>query len=205
MLNPRRRTTPVRPLALMLLVVPILLSASVGDRPLDAVRTILTHASSVVATDSTREQKLELLRTLARDLFDTDAMGRDALGPLLVDEPAAQQEEFLALFDEFIVRAYLQKMLFFRDPEFAYGEVVVDGDTAVVHTSIKTRKDEFYIDYAMQRGSKGWVATDIVVEGMSLIRNYGDQFQSLLRTLSFEELLDRLRRKVHRLRGKDES
>ena len=44
------------------------------------------------------------------------------------------------------------------------------------------------------------VATDVIVEGISLSDNYYEQFSSLLRGRSFEELLDLMRRKTRRLR-----
>jgi len=48
----------------------------------------------------------EWLRELARQLVDTHAMGRRAIGASFSEKTAAQQEEFLRLFDELIVRAY---------------------------------------------------------------------------------------------------
>jgi ABC-type transporter MlaC component len=49
------------------------------------------------------------------------------------------------------------------------------------------------------------MAADIIVEGVSLADNYGEQFESVLRNRSFEELLDLMRRKLHRLRESDDS
>jgi ABC-type transporter MlaC component len=40
----------------------------------------------------------------------------------------------------------------------------------------------------------------VIVEGMSLSENYREQFSSLLRGRSFEELLDLMRRKTNQLR-----
>ncbi|MCZ6783168.1 MAG: ABC transporter substrate-binding protein [Proteobacteria bacterium] len=190
--------------ALALLVSAIaLLAASAAESPTEAVRATLVRAERVVAGDGTREEKLDALREAARDLFDTGAMGRRAMGDDLDARPPEQQAEFLELFDEFIVRAYLQKLLFFRDPRFGYGKEEVSGEEIIVHTVVRTENEDFYVAYAMKRRDERWLATDIVVEGVSLTRNYGEQFKSLLRTHSFEELLDRLRRKVERLRGED--
>ena len=58
--------------------------------------------------------------------------------------------------------------------------------------------------YAFARGAPmrladgHWRATDIVVEGISITDNYREQFESLLRTHSFAELLERMRRKTRR-------
>jgi phospholipid transport system substrate-binding protein len=55
----------------------------------------------------------------------------------------------------------------------------------------------------MHQRNGSWAATDIVVEGISLSENYRDQFRSLLRTRSFDELLELLRRKLRRYRAGD--
>jgi len=165
----------------------------------DAVRRTLDAAQDTVEGEGSRNQKLVGLREVARSLFDTHAMGRSAMGEVLSRQPAESQQEFLELFDEFIVRAYLQRLLFFRKPRFGYGRSEVRDDVTVVHTIIKSDKDEYYVDYAMVRESgQGWRATDIIIEGMSLTRNHGEQFKSVLRSQSFDELLEKLRRKVAR-------
>jgi phospholipid transport system substrate-binding protein len=171
----------------------------------DAVRDTLAKARAVVLTDETHEQKLDALHDLARHLMDTRAMGRRAIGPKLAEQPEAKQEEFLKLFDELIVRSYLQKLLFFRQPRFAFGKEETGQDAVIVHTRIVTDKDEFFVDYEMHQRDGAWVASDIVVENISLSQNYAQQFQELLRTRSFDELLELMRGKVAGLRAKSDS
>jgi phospholipid transport system substrate-binding protein len=168
----------------------------------DTVRETLAKASTVVASTDSRDQKLAALHELARHLMDTREMGRRAIGPRLAEQPAARQEEFLSLFDELIVRSYLQKLLFFRQPRFAFGETETRPDAVVVHTRIVTDKDEFYVVYDMHQRDGAWVASDIVIESISLTQNYSQQFQELLRSRSFDELLDLLRGKVAGLRAR---
>src|SRR5215468_5695272 len=117
----------------------------------DVVRDTLAKARAVVLTDDSHEQKLEALHELARHLMDTRAMGRRAIGPRLSEQSAAQQEEFLKLFDELIVRSYLQKLLFFRQPRFAFGKEETGQDTVIVHTRILTDNDQFLVDYEMHQ------------------------------------------------------
>ena len=74
-----------------------------------------------------------------------------------------------------------------------------------MHTRIVTDKDEFFVDYEMHQRDGGWVASDIVVESISLSQNYAQQFQELLRTRSFDELLELMRSKVAGLRAKSDS
>jgi ABC-type transporter MlaC component len=52
----------------------------------------------------------------------------------------------------------------------------------------------------MERSDAGWLASDVVVEHISLAENFAEQFESLLERSSFDELLERMRRKVDRHR-----
>jgi phospholipid transport system substrate-binding protein len=194
----RRRST-----AGALVTALCLLGASGGEGPVAAVRQVLSEARAVVLADGPRDAKLDSLHGLARRLVDTRAMGRRSLDPELAAQPPALQAEFLELFDEFIVRAYLQKLLLFRNPRFGFRREEWRGEVALVRTRIITAKDEYSVDYEMRERDGAWTATDIVVEGISLSENYGDQFRSLLRTRSFEELLELMSRKVRRYRGGD--
>ena len=167
----------------------------------EAVREALRKATAVSRSTQTREQQLEGLRGLARQLVDTRAMGRQTIGSTLAERTPAQQEEFLRLFDELIVRTYLQKLLLFRDPRFRFHAEDPRGDTVVVVTDVLTGKDSYEVGYTMRQDHTRWLATDIVVEGVSLTSNYSDQFASVLKTRSFDELLDLMRRKVDNFRA----
>jgi phospholipid transport system substrate-binding protein len=180
-------------------------AAAAPDGAVNAVRDTLGKARALVLTDDPREQKLAGLRELARHLMDTREMGRRALGPRFAEQPAAQQEEFLELFDELIVRSYLQKLLFFRQPRFAFGEEETKHESVIVHTRILTDKDEFFVDYEMRQRDGAWVASDVVIENVSLTQNYAQQFRELLQSRSFDELLVLLRGKVAGLRAKSDS
>jgi len=177
--------------------------ATAPDGPVAVIRKTLAVARGEVLREAPRDEKLAVLHGLAREMVDTRAMGWRTLDEELAAQSPAQQEEFLDLFGDFIVRAYLQKLLLFRNPRFAFAPEERQGDVALVRTRILTSRDEYYVDYEMHRRDGSWSATDIVVEGISLSDNYRDQFRSLLRTRSFDELLDLMRRKVRRYRDGD--
>ena len=183
----------VRGLASMVLMVGLALAA---DDPAAGVKKTLDSALAIARAGGDREQSLAALHGVARDILDTRAMGRRAMGDKLAAQPAAQQEEFLQLFDELMVRAYLSKLLLFRNPKFSYEEPRHDGTVAIVPTRIATSKDEYKVDYEMRQHGGRWVATDVIVEGISLTRSYEDQFASVLKGHTFAELLDIMRNKV---------
>jgi phospholipid transport system substrate-binding protein len=171
-------------------------AASPPGQAVAAVKKTLDAALDIARASGSRDEHLASLRTVAKDILDTRAMGRRAIGDTLAAQPPAQQEEYLALFDEVIVRAYLQKLLLFREPHFGYGEPRQNGDVLIVPTTIATSKDEYHVDYEMRERNDRWVATDVIVEGISLTDNYRAQFASLLRDRSFAELVELMRNKT---------
>jgi phospholipid transport system substrate-binding protein len=191
--------------AVLFLALPWLLAPVPAEGPLEPVRATLARARKVVLAETSRDEQLAALHALARDLLDTRAMGRRALGPTLAQQPAEQQEEFFELFDEFIVRAYLRRLILFRNPRFAFRPARADGDEALVKTKILTANDEFYVDYEMRRHDGRWLATDIIVEGISLRDNYSEQFASVLQDRTFDELLQLMRRKLRVIEERDAS
>jgi phospholipid transport system substrate-binding protein len=183
--------------ALWLVLAPTLVAAAPPEDPVAVVKRTLDAALAIANASGTRDENLASLRAVARDILDTHAMGRRAMGDVLAAQPAEQQAEYLDLFDEVIVRAYLQKLLLFRAPRFSYGDPRRSGDTVIVTTRITTSKDEYRVEYEMRERDGRWLATDVIVEGISLSDNYKSQFRDLLRDRSFAELLDLMRAKTH--------
>jgi phospholipid transport system substrate-binding protein len=191
---------PIRSLiVLAFLLAPVGVRAAAQDDALAAVRKSLDAALQVARTGGTQDEKVAALHTVARGILDTDTMGRRALGDVLAAQPPAQQQEYLELFGQLMVRAYLQKLLLFRDPRFGYGPPWREGNAVMVGTEIITPKDTYHVDYEMKARDGRWMATDVVVEGISLTNNYHEQFATLLRDRSFPELLDLMRRKTRRV------
>ena len=140
-------------------------------------------------------EQLAQLSTLLQGFLDTDAMGKAALDKNWSKFTPAQQKEFLTLFRELFQRTYVQKLLLFERPDFAYVGEQVDGAKAQVDTKIVTPKDEFAVIYQMRPERDRWMATDIRIEDLSLTANFRRQLDRLLAKSSPAEVLDRMRKK----------
>lgn len=164
--------------------------------PMARTREVLTESNRIVTGPGDRNQKLVQLKDLLRNFLDTDALAKKAMGKNLDGKPAAQVSEFFSVFRELFVRTYVQRLLLFDAPDFAYVGETVDGDTATVRTQIVTPKDEFAVDYRLRRGPTGWIATDVLVEEVSLAENFRAQFDKALAQGSFADLLQKLQNKL---------
>ncbi|HJQ83049.1 MAG TPA: ABC transporter substrate-binding protein [Candidatus Binatia bacterium] len=167
-----------------------------GDGPLALTRSVLGRSNEIVRGAADRKAKLAALGDLLRGYLDTDALAERAAHHHLVGRSAAEVDDFRRLFHEFFVRTYVQRLLLFDAPEFAFGAETVTGEEARVATEVVTPGDRFAVDYMLRRTDGGWRATDIAVEGVSLAQNFRAQFDAAVARDSFPGLLERLRAKV---------
>ena len=65
----------------------------------------------------------------------------------------------------------------------------VKGNRAQVTTLIKDQDVKLPVHYIMQKTGSKWMVYDINIEGVSLIRNYMEQFRSILRKNEYEGLI----------------
>jgi phospholipid transport system substrate-binding protein len=163
--------------------------------PLEYTRATLEQARAIVSSDQNHNDKLAALSVLFTTFLDTDAMGRAALGKHWSSFTPQQQKEFLVLFRRLFQRTYVQELLLFDKPRFAYvGETRRDGE-AIVNTKIITPRDEFSVVYQLRPEGELWQVTGITVEDVSLTANLGSQLNDLLSRDSVEDVLNLMQRK----------
>jgi phospholipid transport system substrate-binding protein len=65
-----------------------------------------------------------------------------------------------------------------------------------VKTAVITERNvDIPIEYRLIKEDGQWMAYDVVIEGVSLVNNYRNQFNGIIRSSSYEELVRRLKNK----------
>ncbi len=142
-------------------------------------------------------ERRRALREATDGVFDWREMARRALGAHWVSRSEAERGEFASLFRDLIERAYLTKVEQYSGEPIRYTGETVEGERAVVATRLVTRQgNEVAVDYVMSRMDSRWLIHDIVVESVSLTANYRAQFDGIIRTSSYRELVRRIRTRL---------
>ena len=71
----------------------------------------------------------------------------------------------------------------------------IENEYAEVKSLMVGKKTEIPLDYRLLLKDGEWKAYDVVVDGISLVRNYREQFTSILRSSSYDNLARLLREK----------
>lgn len=136
------------------------------------------------------------IRKVMDTFVDYEELSRRTLGghwdTLKPKERKAFQEEFRKL----VQRSYVKRF----DPGKAFtvesGDMTPGDDgTVVVTSTIRSGRSEARVDYVLQRKKEAWWAVDVVIDEVSMVRNYRKQFHDILQKEGFAGLMDRLRKK----------
>lgn len=76
------------------------------------------------------------------------------------------------------------------------------GSKVEVRTVVNFEEKDIPISYRMLVESKKWMIYDVLVEGVSMVKNYRTQFKELLRKGSPDDLIQKLQEKAVRVRQK---
>jgi phospholipid transport system substrate-binding protein len=142
----------------------------------------------------TAAARLEAVRKLADQAFDVTETAKRALGLHWQPRTAAEREEFVQLFRDLLERGYLSRIGEYGGEQIKYVGEQIDGDHAIVRALIVTKKGtQVPVESRLLRKADRWLIYDVLVENVSLIASYRSQFDRVIRTTSYEELVRRLK------------
>jgi len=176
-------------------------SANAGE-PLDVVKGAADRAVQVLKdpkllSKDKRKERVDRIKEILEPIFDFEEMAKRSLGPHWRRRTPAEQQEFVKIFQEFIERVYSDKIDLYEGEKFVFGKETIDQDFAQVDSNVINAKGEsFSIVYRLRRADGKWKVYDAVVENISFINNYRSQFDRVINSSSYEELVKKLREKI---------
>jgi phospholipid transport system substrate-binding protein len=142
------------------------------------------------------------VRKIATDIFDFSEMARRSLGRHWQGLSEAERREFVGLFTDLLERSYISRIENYGGERISYASERMDGEVATVPTRIITKNGtEVPVDYRMLKRGDRWLVYDVNIEGVSLINNYRTQFNKIIQTSSYADLVKRMRAKQGELPG----
>jgi phospholipid transport system substrate-binding protein len=194
------RVKGLLPLA-ALAVVAMLVGPAYAGAPTDQLKQYSDQVLKILEDpgmrgDDKRVERRHAVRRVAIEIFDVQETARRALGRHWQARSPAERQEFVDLFADLLERTYVSKIDFYGGERLKYVGETIDGDTAVVKTRVVTKQGtEVPVDARMLRRGDRWLMYDVTIENVSLVGNYRAQFDQIIRTGGYDELVRRLRDK----------
>jgi len=176
-------------------LVLVLATAAMAGAPTEQVRMYTDHVQRILDDPTLKSaDKREAVRKVAEQVFDVNETAKRALGPHWQKRTPSEQEEFVHLFADLLERTYIAKIDLYGGEKLQYTNEVIDGNYAVVRAKVLTRqRAEVPVEAKLLRRGDRWLIYDITIENVSLVGNYRSQFDRIIRTSSYQELVRRLK------------
>lgn len=147
--------------------------------------------------DAFERAKGEKIWSVLNDFFDFTELSKRTIGRQWKEITDDQRKEFVSLYKSVLRDAYLERILAYSDEKIVFdNETQLSEKKAEVLTRVITRTADIPIAYRMLDKGDKWVVYDVIIEGVSLTRNYRTQFREILVNSTFDDLLQVLRKKV---------
>jgi phospholipid transport system substrate-binding protein len=146
-----------------------------------------------------RNERRERILALVQERFDFTEMSKRTLGKSWKKRSAEEQQEFEGLFADLLKNTYIGRIEAYSDEKVDYAKEVFsrnDPDRARVYTNILKNGREIPINYSLLKKGDEWFVYDVLIEGVSLVRNYRSEFQGILDKEDFAGLIERMREKI---------
>jgi phospholipid transport system substrate-binding protein len=159
-------------------------------------RTVKILEDPELKKDGKQRERRGAVRQVANDIFDFSETAKRSLARHWAPRTPAERDEFVALFTDLLERSYISKIELYGGEKIRFVGEAVEPDGAVVRTRLVTKQGtEIPIDYRMLARGDKWLVYDVLIEGVSLIANYRTQFNKIITTSSYQELVKKMKSK----------
>ena len=178
-------------------------SLSHGEQPIDVLQKSINMGIAILEdpqyqdiTEKDRQQKI--LCETAWEAFDFKEFSKRVLGSNWRHFTSGQRRQFIDVFSEFLCKYYITRL-----QERYTGEKVIylsqhplADSRALVKVSVLWKGVEVPVEVRMLKRRDTWKVYDIIVLGVSGVRNYRAQFQTILLKQSATQVIGLIENRI---------
>ena len=125
--------------------------------------------------------------------FDTAYSARLVLGKHWRDANEDQRKRFVNAFYQSLLRNYGSALVDFTSDRMKFLPAQVDGDNATVRTEIKrSNGTRIPVNYSLRKTPDGWKAWDVVIEGISYVKSFREDFGAEIDQKGLDAVIQRI-------------
>jgi phospholipid transport system substrate-binding protein len=141
------------------------------------------------------------LSTLIRARFDFATMSQYTLGKYWKSASPEEQKNFIKIYSDLLEESYIGRVDAYSNEVVNYEAERIEGDRAEVATSVHGGNTEIPINYRLTQKNGEWFVYDVLIEEVSMIKNYRSSYGEIIRKEGFAKLLERMDEKLKELRN----
>ena len=194
-----RRITAFTLIFAVLLLIPLQSFAATPKETVETgVNNIIGTLTDAAFKAKAKDEQIAQLGDVISKIFDFEELSKRTLGREWKKMNAEQQNEFVKLFKELLQGVYADRLLAYSDQKIIFDkETELKKGSAEVQSFLQTSDGKkIPLFYRLTDKSGSWKVYDIIIEGVSMVKNYRTQFREIISKDSPEKLIEVLRDKV---------
>ena len=178
-----------------------------ADAPLEQLEINIGELTAILDDQEYRkahtkdELKQKLIAT-AENRFNWEEIAKRSLGLYWKERTVEEQKEFILLLKDLLISSYLDKIIDnYSGEKILFDKEVIKGNRAFIEFRIINKAEtSISLGARMKKDKTQWMIYDLIIEGVSSVKNYRVQFYDIIRQSSYSELKIKLREKVKALK-----
>tara|TARA_Y100000768_G_scaffold20558_1_gene14054 strand:- start:1405 stop:1989 length:585 start_codon:yes stop_codon:yes gene_type:complete len=148
------------------------------------VQKTVNRASDVLSKNISKEEKINGLKTIAKETVDIKGVGFYSLGSIRKNLDKNQKEIYLYLFEGYFLKSFSSRLSEYTNPKIdVVGKKVLNKNYTIVNSLLvaTSERPEIKIDWRIYtKDSENPLIRDLIIEGLSLARTQKEEFASIL-------------------------
>ena len=170
-------------LALIAVYISIL-SPSFSLEPDVFVQSTVNRASKILSENISKEEKIEQLKSIAKETVDIKGVGFYSLGSIRKTLNDDQKKIYSKLFESYFLKSFSSRLAEYTNPEIEVNSKEILNENYTIVNSIlvgTSERPEVKIDWRIYtKNPDNPLIRDLIIEGLSLARTQKEEFSSIL-------------------------
>ena len=169
---------------LILIVFSTLTGKSFSLEPKEFVQSVANEASLILTNNSTKEQKIEELKSIAKKSVDFRGIGYYSLGAHRKNLSDDKKKEYLDVFEKYFLKSFSSRLAEYTDPKIHVDSQKKLNEKYTMVSSVlmaTQEKPEVKIDWRIiTKNPDKPLIIDVIIEGVSLAKVQKEEFNSII-------------------------
>ena len=172
-----------------------------SDGPKDEIKQTVDEIINIMtdekySTPDMKEERRDLILEKVNNRFDFYEMSQRTLARRWRERTTEEKEQFVELFKQLLEKTYTSKIDSYSNEKVLFKKEVIRNDKALVYSFIQKNEKEIPIFYKLKNKSGKWMVYDVIIEGVSLVRNYRTEFTQIISKEDYSGLIKRMKEKI---------
>ena len=148
------------------------------------VQSTVNRASSILSKNISKVEKINELKTVAKETVDIRGVGFYSLGSVRKNLTSEQKQQYSILFESYFLKSFSSRLAEYTNPEInVIGKETLNKNYTIVNSLLvaTSERPEIKIDWRIYtKNPESPLIRDLIIEGLSLARTQKEEFSSIL-------------------------